>query len=78
MSKDYIEKMLKDLCQYSEVEITHTISKNKKPIVSVNCFKNTFKLTFIENQSAEIYHNIEDTVLALHNVLNKTLEESTN
>ncbi|RFU66710.1 hypothetical protein [Peribacillus glennii] len=78
MSKVYLEKMLKDLSFYSEVEITHTFSKNKRPLVTVDCYKNTYKLTFIANKNTEIYDNIEDAATAIHNVLNGTLEESTN
>lgn len=78
MSKVSLDKMLKDLSFYSEVDITHTFSKNKRPLVTVDCYKNTFRLTFIKNKNTEIYVNIEDTATAIHNVLNGTIEESTN
>ncbi|MFF2501150.1 hypothetical protein [Peribacillus sp. NPDC058075] len=78
MSKEYLKKMLNDLSDYSEVEITHTFSKNKRPFITVYCYKSTFQLTFIENKTTEIYDNIEDTATAIHNVLNGTLEASTN
>lgn len=64
--------MLKDLCIYSDVEITHTFTKNKRPIVTVDCYKNTFKLTLIENKITEIYDNIEDTAIAINNILEST------
>ncbi|WP_409292921.1 hypothetical protein [Peribacillus sp. SCS-37] len=68
MSKKYLKNILNDLCYYSEVEITHTFSKNKRPLVSVVYFENIFKLTFIENKTTEIYDNIEDTATAILNV----------
>lgn len=65
--------MLNTLCQYNDVEITHTLSSNEQPIVTVRCLKHTstIEITYLKNNSVKLYDNLEESAEAIQLVINQ-------
>ncbi|PLT32800.1 hypothetical protein [Bacillus sp. V5-8f] len=86
MSKDHLVKLLEELCFFGDVEITHTFSKNQKPILSVCCIKKEnlfevsylFQVTYIQDQTSVIYKTVDDAATAIDDSLNNSPEEAAN
>lgn len=73
MSFAHIKEMLEMLCYYHNVEITHTFSKDKKPLLKVFCIENTeiLQVTFIESQMTEEYKDVEEAASIIEKLINK-------
>lgn len=73
MSKENLIKMLNTLCQYDNVEITHTFSSNEQPILTVRCLKHTstIEITNLKNSTVKLYDNLEESAEAIQLVINQ-------
>lgn len=67
MYLDHVKDVLKTLCYYNSVEITHTFNKNGEAFLKVNCKKNTetIQLTFVQSQAIEYYEDHEEAALVI-------------
>lgn len=75
MSLDKIKKMLMDLSFYGECEITHTFSRERKPIFTVSGLKQEkcayrFQIKYTETQNIEIYDDVESAAMAIYKMTN--------
>ncbi|MEM1505922.1 hypothetical protein RG959_21220 [Domibacillus sp. 8LH] len=72
MSLSRIKEMLKTLCYYNTVEITHTFSKYGQDFLKVNCEKNTeaIQLTFVECQTIKYYDDAEEAASVIEKLIN--------
>ncbi|WP_050182146.1 hypothetical protein [Domibacillus robiginosus] len=73
MSLNHIKEMLKTLCYYNTVEITHTFSKNGQDFLKASCKKNTetIQLTFVECQTIEYYDDVEEAASVIEKLINE-------
>ena len=73
MSLAHIEEMLKTLCYYNNVEITHTFRKGDQPFLNVCCLKNTktLQVTFVECQAIEYYEDITEAASIIEKRINE-------
>lgn len=73
MSLAHIKEMLKTLCYYNNVEITHTFSKGGQPFLKVCCLKNTktLQVTFVECQTIEYYEDITEAASIIEKLINE-------
>ncbi|MFC2947068.1 hypothetical protein [Virgibacillus sediminis] len=73
MSKESLIKMLETLCQYNNVEITHTFSSNEQPVMTVRCLKHTrtIEVTNLKNNTVKLFDNIEESAETLQLLINE-------
>lgn len=73
MSLKHINEMLKTLCYYNTVEITHTFSKNGQAFLKASCKKNTetIQLSFVESQTIEYYDDTEEAAAIIEKLINE-------
>ncbi|MEK4029229.1 MULTISPECIES: hypothetical protein [Bacillaceae] len=71
MSLDHTKNMLKTMMFYSNCQITQTVSKNQKRVLSVNYQKEKklFEITYLETAAIETYGDIESTALAIEKAI---------
>ncbi|MEK4029343.1 hypothetical protein MKZ02_12510 [Pseudobacillus sp. FSL P4-0506] len=72
MSLEHTKNMLKTMMFYSSSQITHSVSKNQKPLLSISYKKesNIFEITYLETAAVETYSDIESTALAIEEATN--------
>jgi len=65
--------MLKMLCYYNTVEITHTFSKKGQAFLKASCKQNTetIQLTFVQSQAIEYYDDIEEAAAVIEELINE-------
>lgn len=77
MSLDRIKEVLKTLCHYNTVNITHTFSKNEKTYIKVKCLLNTNTLAVscypTQNQEFLYFDSVEDAGVFINNQLNSNV-----
>lgn len=73
MSLKHIKEMLKTLCYYNTVEITHTFTKNGQAFLKTSCKKNTetIQLTFVGPQTIKYYDDIEVAAVVIEKLINE-------
>lgn len=73
MSLKHLKEMLKMLCYFNSVEITHTFSKNGQAFLKASCKKNTetIQLTFVESQTIEYYDDVEEAAAVIEELINE-------
>ncbi|MFC2949997.1 hypothetical protein [Virgibacillus sediminis] len=73
MSKESLIKMLETLCQYNNVEITHTFNSNEQPVMTVRYLKHTrtIEITNLKNNTVILFDNIEESAEALQLLINE-------
>lgn len=75
MSLDRITEVLKTLCLYNTVNITHTFSKNEETYIKVECLLNTNTLAVncYPTQEVLYFDSIEDASAFINNQLNSNV-----
>jgi len=65
--------MLETLCQYNNVEMTHTFSSNEQPVITVRCLNQTrtIEITNLKNNTVKLFDNIEESAEAIQLLRNK-------
>ena len=73
MSKEGLIIMLKNLCEYNNVEITHTFSSNEQPVMKVRCLKHTrtIEITNLKNNTVKLSDNIEESAESIQLLINE-------
>ncbi|MDN4074262.1 MULTISPECIES: hypothetical protein [Fictibacillus] len=75
MNPSKIQDMLLDLKtkQYVESEVTHTLSQNSVPLISISYSKsdNVFKIKYPDNHEIELYAKIESAMDAITSELKR-------
>ena len=73
MSKESLIQMLKTLCQYNNVEIQHTFSKNEQPLITIKCIKNTntIEITNHKSQTIELFDSVEESAQVIQLLINE-------
>ncbi|MCK6256163.1 hypothetical protein LCY76_06045 [Fictibacillus sp. KIGAM418] len=75
MNQSKIQDMLLDLKakQYIESDVTHTLSQNSIPLISISYSKSdhVFKIHYSDNHEIQSYANIDAAVDAITSELNK-------
>jgi uncharacterized protein YkuJ len=71
MSLSHIKEMLKMLCYYNTVEMTHSFNKNGQAFLKVSCKQNTetIQLNFIQSQAIEYYDDIEEAAAVIEELI---------
>jgi len=72
MSKEYLLKMLKTLCEYNNVLIEHKIGNNNKPQIIVKCVKytQTIAITYLDSQTTKLFDNFEEAAEVILQIIN--------
>lgn len=67
MPNEGLLTILKTLCDFNNVDITHTFSSNSKDVVTVRCFKKTktIEITNLTNNKVTLYDNLEESAEAI-------------
>lgn len=67
--------MLKTLCEYNNVEITHTFSTDEIPVIKVRCVKNTsiIEITNFIDNTVKLSDNIEKTAEEIQLFINENV-----
>lgn len=68
-----IKEMIDFLCYYKDVEIVHTFSKEKQPLLRVSFLANTghIQIIFVQTKKIEYFDNVDKAVSFIENILNK-------
>ena len=63
MSIESLMKMLKTLCEYNNVEITHTFTSNEQPVMTIRCLKHTrtIEITNLKNNTVKLSDSLEES-----------------
>lgn len=71
MKKENIQVLLDTICQYNNVRITQTFSKDKADWILVKCISDThtLELTYLQADTVECYESIEEAVDVIYNFL---------
>ncbi|KMY54386.1 hypothetical protein AC623_10965 [Bacillus sp. FJAT-27231] len=78
MSLDHIKNILKTMMFYGNSQITQTVSKNQKTILSVSYKKenNMFEITYLEPAAIETHSEVDSTALAIEETINSHVKTS--
>ena len=73
MSNEGLLRMLKTLCEFNNVDITHTFSLNAKQVVTVRCLQNTrtIEITNLSNHKVTLFDKLEEAAEAIQLLMNE-------
>lgn len=71
MKRDDIKEMLEIICQYNNVKITQTFTKENEDVITVQCVPNTPKLevAYLQTGKVEYYESKQDALEVIYRVI---------
>lgn len=71
MEKPHIQVLLKTICQYNNVRITQTFTKDDTDWILVKCVPNSevLELTYLQTGEVECYKSVEEAVKVIYDAL---------
>ena len=75
MTIKHVKNLLSAMCNFNEVDITHTFSINGIRILQVKCLnidsKQIFELTYTDSDEIDLHNNIDEAAEIITNIISK-------
>jgi hypothetical protein len=72
-SKESLLTLLKTLCEYNNVSITHEFNEENRPLMTVRCLSNTnvIEITYHSTQAVRLFNNFESAIKSIQQVISE-------